>query len=180
MLKIEIPGIEKFDDIKQEFIYSPPVTLHLEHSLISISKWESKWNRPFLASNDKTVEETIDYIKCMTINKHVDDGVYDNITNANVLEVTRYINLPMTATTFSNQQPSKPNREVFTSELIYYLMISLNIPMECQRWHINRLLTLIRVCEIKNNPPKKMSRQEITNRNRAINEARKKKFNTKG
>lgn len=179
MLEIVIPGVEKFDDEKQEFVTTDSVDLRLEHSLVSISKWESKWCKSFIATKEKTVEETIDYIKCMTLNKNINDDVYECITNGNILEVTNYINAPMTATTF-NDFDDKPNREVITSEIIYYWMVSFNIPMECQRWHLNRLLTLIRVCNIKNSPAKKMSRSEILNRNAALNAARKKQYNTKG
>lgn len=180
MLEIEIPGIEKFDDETQEFIYVSPVILRLEHSLISISKWESKWNKPFLSSTDKSVDETIDYIKCMTLNKNINNEIYDNITNSNVMDVMTYIQAPMTATTFNEQPANKTNREIITSELIYYWMISLNIPSECQRWHLNRLLTLIRVCDIKNNPSKKMNKKDLAIRNAALNAARKKQLNTKG
>ena len=133
MLEIVIPGVEKFDNYREEFIYTSPATLHLEHSLISISKWESKWNKPFLASTDKTVDEAIDYIRCMTINKNIKDEIYENVTNANVVDVTKYIEASMTATTFNETHSHKINREVVTSELIYYWMIALSIPMECQR-----------------------------------------------
>lgn len=153
--------------------------LRLEHSLVSISKWESKWCKSFLSTPNKTTEETIDYVKCMCLDE-VDEDVFNGITNDNISKIVEYINSPMTATTFNNTQDSKPNREIITAELIYYWMITLNIPMECQYWHINRLLTLIRVCNIKNSPPKKMGRQELMSRNAALNAARKKQLNTKG
>lgn len=179
MLHIKIPAVEKFDEAKQEFIYIEAIELQLEHSLVSISKWESKWNKSFLSSKDKSVEETIDYVRCMSL-KNIDDIFFDNLTNKNIEEVLTYINQPMTATKFNEQKNGKVNREVITSEIIYYWMITLNIPMECQYWHLNRLLTLIRVCDIKNNPPKKMGRQELLSRNAALNAARKKQLNTKG
>ena len=145
MLTITIPATEEFDEVKGEFVYTKEQTLQLEHSLISISKWESKWCKPFLAKGDKTFEETIDYIKCMTLNKNVDDEVYRCLTSDNVAAINEYIGAPMTATTFSGNEHGKKNGEQITSELVYYWMVALNIPFECEKWHINRLLTLIRV-----------------------------------
>lgn len=179
MLSITIPARELFNDQTQEFIYTKEYRIQLEHSLVSISKWESKWNKPFLSKNNKTMEETIDYIKCMTITQNIDPVAYNGLTNQNINDINNYIDAPMTATTFNNQHNS-PSKEVITSELIYYWMIALNIPMECQKWHVNRLLTLIRVCNVKNTPPKKMSKKEIMNRNAALNAARRKQFNSRG
>ena len=181
MLTITIPATEKYDEIKGEFIYSSEQTIQLEHSLISISKWESKWCKSFLDSKqEKTFEETIDYIKCMTLNKNVDDEVYQCLTQDNLNSIQDYIAAPMTATYFSNNDRGKKNGEQITSELIYYWMIALNIPFECQKWHINRLLTLVRVCNIKNQPPKKMSKRDIISRNAALNAARRQQMNTTG
>ena len=180
MLQITIPASEQWDELKQEFVYTKERNLQLEHSLISLSKWESKWCKPFLSKTDKTLEETIDYVRCMTLTTNVDPDIYRCLTNDNIREINDYIDAPMTATFFSKDQASGSNREIVTSELIYYWMISQNIPFECQKWHLNRLITLIRVCNVKNAPPKKMSAQEIMSRNAALNEARKKKLNTKG
>ena len=180
MLTITIPATEEFDEIKGEFVYSKEQTLQLEHSLISISKWESKWCKAFLGKQEKTTEEVIDYVKCMTLNKNIDDDVYGCLSQDNIKAINDYIGAPMTATVFSNNEQGKKNNETITSELIYYWMIALQIPFECQKWHINRLLTLIRVCNIKNAPPKKMSKREIMSRNSALNAARKKQLNTKG
>ena len=180
MLTIKIPAREFFDEKTQTFFTTKEQTLQLEHSLISISKWESKWQKPFLTINEKkTLEETIDYIKCMTITKNVDPNVYNYLSNENMNEINTYIESPMTATTFSDNTKGR-SREIITSELIYYWMISLNIPMECQQWHINRLLTLIRVCNVKNTPPKKMSRKDIANRYASLNAARRSKLHSKG
>lgn len=180
MLQITVPANELWDGEKCEFIPVKEQILQLEHSLISLSKWESKWNKAFFSKKEKTYEETIDYIRCMTITQNVKQEVYQVLTKENFEEINKYIEAPMTATTFSNQHGGRGGREVITSELIYYWMIALNIPFECQKWHINRLLTLIRVCEIKNTPPKKMSRNEIMSRNAALNAARRKSMNTKG
>lgn len=179
MLTIEIPSTEMFDDNKQEFINIKGQVLQLEHSLVSLSKWESKWNIPFLNKKEKTGEQVLDYIRCMTITQNVNPIVYNGLTNENINMINDYIDAPMTATTFSDNSGNS-GREIVTSELIYYWMIALNIPMECQKWHLNRLLTLIRVCNVKNAPPKKMSRQELISRNAALNAARRKQLNTKG
>ena len=180
MLTITIPATEEFDETTGEFVYTKEQTLQLEHSLLSISKWESKWCKPFLSKQDKTSEEVIDYIKCMTLNKNVRDEVYGCLTQANFAAINDYIGAPMTATTFFNQEKGGRNNEQITSELVYYWMIALNIPFECQKWHINRLLTLVRVCNVKNQPPKKMSKREIISRNAALNAARREQLNTKG
>lgn len=180
MLRIEIPiSPEGWDEKKEEFVIPKTQVLQLEHSLVSLSKWESKWCKPFFSNEEKTYEEVLDYIKCMTLTQNVKSETYEHLTDKNVIDINNYINSPMTATTFSNKVGGN-NREVITSELIYYWMIKLNIPVEFQKWHINRLLTLIRVCEIKETPPKKMSRGEIMSRNAALNEARRKKLNTRG
>ena len=181
MLRIEIPiSPEGWDAEKEEFVESKVQTLQLEHSLVSLSKWESKWCKPFFSTDNKTYEEVLDYIKCMTLTQNVKPEVYNYLTEKNINEITDYINAPMTATTFNETSTKGRGRDIITSELIYYWMIAFNIPVEFQKWHINRLLTLIRVCEIKNSPGKKMSSQEITSQYAALNAARKKKLNTKG
>ena len=179
MLQITIPASEQFDESTNEFIDTKEQTLQLEHSLISLSKWESKWCKPFLSIKDKTDEETIDYVRCMTLTQNVKPEVYYNLTAENFTQVTDYINAPMTATTFTNNE-QKPSREIITAELIYYWMIQHDIPFECQKWHLNRLLTLIRVCSVKNTPAKKMSRSDLMSRNASLNAARRAKLNTKG
>lgn len=180
MLTITIPARELFDEKTEQFVYTKEQTLQLEHSLVSLSKWESKWKKPFFATKEKTNEETIDYIRCMTITQNVDPMIYNFLTDENLSAIHDYIEDPMTATTFSDNKNGKKNREIITAELIYYWMISSGIPFECQKWHLNKLITLIRVFEVKNTPPKKMSQRELMNRNRALNEARRKQFNSKG
>jgi len=183
MLSITIKSIELFDETSQEFISTDEVILNLEHSLVSLSKWESKWEKPFLSDKEKTDDETLDYIKCMTLPKEVSPEIYFRMSSDNIKEISTYIDAKMSATWFNDTitQSGRPaSREVITSEIIYYWMISLNIPFECQLWHLNRLLTLIKVCNQKNAPTKKMGRQELNARNRALNEARKAELNTKG
>lgn len=187
MLQITVPAQEAdelWDERNNIFIPVPAhkeQTLQLEHSLVSLSKWESIWCKPFFDKREKTYDEIIDYIKCMTLNKNVDASVYHRLTEDNVIQINKYIEAPMTATTFYDLSGGGTGRkETVTSELIYYWMIALNIPFECQKWHINRLLTLIRVCEIKNTPPKKMSKGEIMRRNASLNSIRRKQLNTKG
>jgi len=162
-----------------EFLYYDELKVQLEHSLVSISKWESKWCKPFLDGKNKTLEEILDYVRCMCISDNFNEETYSRITEDNLTAINSYIAHPMSATTFSNERPSG-SREIVTSEIIYYWMVTFNIPFECQYWHLNRLLTLVKVCNIKNNPPKKMSKQEILSRNKALNDARKRELNTKG
>ena len=141
MLQITIPAREMWDEQNNEFVYTNEQTLQLEHSLISLSKWESKWNKPFLSKESKTYEEILDYVKCMTLTQKVSPEIYANLTDENMRDIQRYIEAPMTATTFSEEKNTKGNREIVTSELIYYWMIALGIPLECEKWHLNRLLT---------------------------------------
>lgn len=182
MLQIVVPiSPEGWDERKQEFVEPETKILQLEHSLVSISKWEAKWHKPFLSKNDKTDEETFDYIKCMTLTQNVDPSVYDHLTVTNVDQIKEYIENPMSATTVNIRSEDKNNnKEVVTSELIYYWMIALNIPSEYQKWHLNRLLKLIEVCNVKNAPPKKRSKGDIMRSNAALNAARRKSLGTKG
>ena len=177
MLRITIPEQELYDERTNKIITTKAVTLQLEHSLVSISKWEARWKKPFISEsgeNNKTTEETIDYIKCMTITQNVDPKVYNFLTVENIREINSYIESPMTATTIKETESGKTKKEIITSELIYYWMVANEIPFECEKWHLNRLLTLIRVCSIKNTPPKKMSKSEILSRNAKLNAARRK------
>lgn len=180
MLKIVVPAVEQWDEINQKFVRTKEQVLQLEHSLVSLKKWESKWCKPFLSKQEKTFEETIDYIRCMTISQNVDPNVYYCLTNKNIEEINRYIEAPMTATWFPNDKTGTSSSEQITAELIYYWMISFNIPVEFQKWHLNSLLTLIKVCNVKNQPSKKMSRRETMSRYSALNRARRQKYNSKG
>lgn len=180
MLRITIPATEWWDERKKEFVYTKEQTLQLEHSLISISKWESKWCKSFIYTKNKTNEETVDYIRCMTLTQNVDPDVYRCLSEENLEQIRSYIDAPMTATTVPVDKNARPNREIITSELIYHWMIDTQIPFECQKWHLNRLLTLIRVRYYKLSPPKKRSRAEIAAYNKALNDARKKEWNTTG
>lgn len=179
-LTITIPAVELFDEVKMEFVNTKEQTLELEHSLVSLAAWESQWEKPFLSKEQKTREETISYIKHMTLTPNVDPDVYNYIGDDNIQKINAYIEAPMTATTFSDDKNGKKNRETITAEIIYYWMVALTIPPEYQYWHINRLMTLIKVCSIKNAPPKKMSQAEAMRENKALNEARRKQFNSRG
>lgn len=179
MLQITIPASELWNERTNEFVKTKEYTLQLEHSLVSLSKWESKWCKPFLTKANKTQEELLDYIRCMTITQNVDYDIYNCITNDILDEIQKYIEAPMTATTFSDEKHGI-NREIITAEIIYYWMVALSIPFECQKWHLNRLLTLINVCNIKNQPKKKGKKSDIYARNRALNAARKAQLNTTG
>ena len=179
MLQVTIPEAEYFDSEKNIFIYIKQQILTLEHSLVSISKWEQKWNKPFMETDIKTHEESKDYIKCMTLTQNVDPIIYDYIPESIYREIDAYISAPMTATKFREDNNSK-NKEIITSELIYYWMITLGIPFECRKWHLNTLIALIKVCEIKNTPPKKMSKNEIMSRNAELNAKRRAAMHSKG
>ena len=185
MLKITIPDInDGWDPAKKEFVSQKGATLTLEHSLVSLQKWESKWHVPYMSTENKTPEMILDYIKCMVVFPHeFDENVLNYIPKGELENVIKYINDPMTATTFSdtskNDGKSK-KKEIITAEVIYYWMIALNIPMDYRKWHLNQLLTLIHVCEIKNAPQEKMSKNELLARNRALNAQRKAKMHSHG
>ena len=180
MLQLTIPRRESWNEQTNEFVYSEEHTIALEHSLVSISKWESKWCKPFFSkTKDKTSEETLDYVRCMTITQNVKPEVYLNLSEKNLNDVLAYIEAPMTATWFSNDD-NKSDSSIITSELIYYWMIAYGIPFECQKWHLNHLMALIRVCQIKKQKEKKMSPTEIMQHNAKLNEERRRKYNSKG
>ena len=181
MLSLTLPETEYYDESKNEFVTLSKQTVSLEHSLISVSKWESKWKKPFLTDEPKTYEELLDYISCMSVGSF-DKRVLPLLAANHMDEISEYINDSMTATWFSDRASKKPvnKKQVVTSEVIYYDMIALQIPFECQKWHLNRLLTLIRVCQEKNTPTKKMSKRDLANRNRALNAARRAQHNTSG
>lgn len=183
-LKIEIKGSELFDETTERFIEVKPTVLDLEHSLIAVSKWESKYHIPFLTEGDKPQDQLEYYFRCMTINKNVDPNVYKGITFAQQQEILNYIKDPMTATWFGEDKKPGKGRghkpDVITSELIYYWMVAHNIPSEYEKWHLNRLLTLIQVCNSYNKPPEKMSKNDLIRSNDAINAARRAAMRTRG
>lgn len=179
MLKITVVLDEGYDEKQSQFVALKTFDLELEHSLVSLSKWESEFCKPFLGKEDKTLEETIWYVIAMTMTENVPREIYDKLSNSNIDDVNAYIGAPMTATTFTEKQ-SKAAQEVITAEIIYWWMIGLNIPFECETWHFNRLLTLIRVCNLKNAPPKKMSRAEQAQQQRDLNAKRKATSNSTG
>lgn len=179
MLEVIVPEAEFWDEVNEVFVYSEKQTLILEHSLLSLSKWESKWGKAFLGKQEKTDEEVTDYVRCMTISPDVDPDIYARLTAENYDSITSYIENPMSATKFYDNKPDYGGDTV-TSELIYYWMFSLNIPLECQEWHLNRLLTVIRIFGVKNAPPKKLSKSEIMHRNAALNASRRTRLNSNG
>ena len=178
MLQLTVPAARYFDERTEEFVEYPSVSLKLEHSLISISKWESKWHKSFLNSESYTREEFLDYVRCMSLDPNTTYSSIVRIGNRELAIIKKYINEPMTATTFHNRKKSS-TRATVTAEIIYYWMINFDIPFECEKWHINRLLTLIEVCSIKQNPTK-MSKQDAAMMRAMANESRRKKLGTKG
>lgn len=179
MLQIKVPAAEFYDEVEKCFVNVKETKLQLEHSLLSLSKWESKWHKPFLSDKEKTADETIDYIRCMTITNNVDPMVYVTIAHSSQImtEIKNYMDDKMTATWFNDEatrgEANKKNRKVITAEIIYYWMIAANIPFECEKWHLNRLFTLIRVCDEKSKPPKKMSKKDQARWQRNLNAQRK-------
>lgn len=182
--KIVIPDVHGWNPAIEEFVDVKGATLILEHSLVSLQKWEAKWNKPYFSKEEKTNEEVLDYIRCMTMTKDVDPLIYNYIPGETIKEIADYINAPMTATTFSGNKPEGGAKTIggdkVTAEIIYYWMIALNIPMEYRKWHLNQLITLIHVCEIKNTPPKKMSKNDIAARNKSLNAKRRAALHTRG
>lgn len=182
MLTIIVPSVEFFDESTQEFINGKETTLILEHSLVSMSKWESKFCKPFLGPDEKTKEEIIYYIQMMVIDGEFSELVYKSFNQKILDEINDYINSPQSATTFweSPQHKTMKRNEVITSELIYFWMFSYGVPKECEHWHLNRLFTLLRIFNVKNSKQKKMSKHELAARNRELNEQRKAQLGTKG
>lgn len=179
MLKIDVVMEEMFNDETEEFSQRTH-TLRLEHSLVSLSKWESFFEKPFLSSKEKTSEETLWYIKAMDLSEETPPEVFAKLSGDNYEQINKYINAKMTATWFTDEPGTKRNNEIITAELMYYWMASFNIPFECQHWHLNRLLTLIQVFSRKNAPAKKMSKREILARQRELNAQRRAQLNTSG
>lgn len=181
MLELVFPAIDAWDPVKEQFLNLDPITIKLEHSLVSISKWESKWKKSFISSKEKTQEETIDYFRCMIVEPQgVDDAYFNCMTKEMVDSLQNYITDPMTATTITQTRDQRPSREIITAEIVYYWMVTLRIPFECQYWHFNRLMTLIQVCNIKQQPPKKMSKSQALAQNRSLNAARRAKHHSRG
>jgi hypothetical protein len=182
MLTIVVPGVEAFDEAQEKFVTVGDFTLELEHSLVSLSKWESEFEKPFLdEKHEKSSEEILGYIKAMTMTPNVPGELWSKLSSENVDSIHKYIDAKMTATTvYELQEAPKTKKEIVTSEVIYYWMVVFNIPFECQYWHLNRLFTLIRVCSAKAEKPKKMSPAEIARRNRELNVQRRKKLGTRG
>lgn len=179
MLKITVPGREMFDEETQAFVTVGDVTLELEHSLASLSKWESKLEKPFLVEDEKSPEEILEYVKCM-LTSEVPEAIFSRLSEDNLKAINDYINAKRTATWFDDKTGSSRSREIITAEVIYYLMFAHQIPIECENWHLNRLFTLIRVCNIKNKPPEELSPAEVARRNRELNAQRKQMLGTKG
>lgn len=180
MLTITVSGVESYDEKLEQFVSIGDITLELEHSLVSLSKWESEFEKPFLGKGDKTSEETLAYIRCMVLGKDPPGDFLQRLSKENLETINAYIDRKMTATWFSDQPGAPRSREVITSELVYYWMTVFDIPFECETWHLNRLFTLIRICNVKQAKPKKMSRAEVATRNRELNAQRKAQLGTRG
>ena len=179
-ITIKVPAAELWDPVKEQFVSIKEQTLLMEHSLLSVDKWESRWKKSYISSENKTPVEVIDYLKCMTITKNVDPYVYYAIPASELKRIDKYISDPMTATTFNDRNEKRGRKEVITSEIIYWQMTQLNIPLEWEKRHLNKLLTLIRVAAIKSQAPQKMTKADIARQNKALNAARRKRTGSKG
>lgn len=180
MLKLVIDEEEFFDPRTEEFSMGGGFEIELEHSLVSLSKWESQTKKSFLSKESKSREELLLYVRAMIISPTYPSDVTDRLTQENIDKIQAYIESPESATTFGNMPQTRGPGETITSELIYYWMVAFNIPLECEFWHLNRLFSLIRICNLKNSKPKKLSHRELAERNRRINEERKAKYQTRG
>lgn len=180
MLKISVPSVEYYNEETESFVVIDAVDLELEHSLISLSKWESKYERPFLTNETKSGTELYYYIEAMVLSPNCPKDLAVRLSQDNLDTINAYIDSAQSATTFGEMPERKGRGETITAELIYYWMVAFNIPFECERWHLNRLFALIRICNIKNSKPKKMSRGEIARRNAEINKARREQLGTSG
>lgn len=180
MIEVTIPSQDCFDVERNAFQHVKECTLRLEHSLVAVSRWESKWHKVFLDEKQKTNEEMLDYIRCMALEPPEDDMVFHCLTRTDISRINDYIADSMSATFFREEKQRRRGREPVTSELIYYWLVALQIPFECQYWHLNRLLTLVRICNLKNQPKKKQSQFETMTSNAALNKARREMTGSKG
>ena len=180
MLRIVIDGTEFYNEETETFETVGDIVLELEHSLVSLSKWESKYQKPFLSTIDKTPEELIDYVRFMILNESEVAGKELKLSSSNLDSIQEYIDSPESATTFGQMPETRGRGETITSELIYFWLVNYTIPFEVEKWHLNRLFSLVRVCNVKNTKPTKMSAKAIADRNRQINEARKRELGTSG
>lgn len=171
MLAIVLPATDQFESLE----------LDLEHSLISLSKWESKYEKPFFSSNGLAPEELMDYISMMIVGDRPPKNLRHRITSDQIMLISDYISSKQTATWFREEQNSKKTSEAVTSELIYYWLVQFNIDFyPTETWHINRLMTLVKICGIKQTPPKKMSKSEQAEHMRRLNAQRREQLGTKG
>jgi hypothetical protein len=180
MLEITTLEDEFYDQKENKFIPIPAYTLTLEHSLISLAKWESKWHMPYFDTPNKTSIQDLDYIRCMVIGPIKNDSVFNALSVDNISAIRDYIKNPMTATTFHKKTSTRGKKEITTAESLYAHMFSHSVPIECQKWHLNRLLTLLRVCDLRNAPREKMSKKQTASWNAEQNAARRAKLNTRG
>jgi hypothetical protein len=179
-IKVTIPRQELYDESTNEFKEIKETTLLLEHSLVSISKWEAKWHIPYINTKEKTEEQAFDYLRCMTITQNVNPEIYKYIPIEEAQRIKEYIEDPMTATTITKQEGKGRSNKILTSEVIYFYMFSYNIPAEFDKWHLNRLLMLIDVFNEENKPKKKMSKTQAMSRYASLNAARRARLNSAG
>lgn len=174
MLELHISETELWDPVSEKFLLVKEQSLPLEHSLLSISKWEEKWHKPMPLINNERLsgDEFLDYVRCMTISRNPDPLVYRCITAREVEAIMAYINDPHTATWFGNEKSGGNDKRPLTTELIYHLMFAFGVSKECEKWHLNRLMTQLRVEYEESKPSKKKTPAEIAERHRMLNAKR--------
>ena len=180
-IRIRIPELHLFNEATNEFFDIRETYLTMEHSLVSISKWESKWHIPYLAPGEKTPEQALDYLRCMTITQNIQPGIYNYIPDTEMRRIKNYIEDSMSAYKFKEEEGKGRTKKAITSDYLYFCMVTYRIPVEFERWHLNRLITLIQICSEENNPKKnKKSKRRITSDYAALNAARRAKLGTTG
>ncbi len=180
MLKLTVVGQELFNEETSEFIIGPDFVLELEHSLVSLSKWESKFQKPFLSKDQKSPEEVLAYIEFMILTEDLPENLMLSLTREHFDVVQNYIDSAESATTFGQLPKQRGRGETITSELVYYWLVAFQIPFEVERWHLNRLFALIRICNLKNQKPEKQSKGEKARQFRELNEKRRAQYGTTG
>lgn len=180
MLTIIVTGDELFDEETETFATVGDIKVELEHSLISLSKWESEFEKPFLGPGQKSSEEVLGYIRAMILTPNLPPDILQRMTHFNLAQINKYIDSKQSATTFPDLPKTKGRREIITAELIYFWMVSYSIPFECENWHLNRLFSLLRVCDIKNSKKKKIPRNQLAAQRRELNAQRRAQLGTTG
>jgi hypothetical protein len=170
-----------WDEETETFVEHIVSSIDFEHSLASMSKWESKWEQAFLGRTEKTAEQVYDYLSMMCLTPGVTREQILGLSQENFTQINEYIESQQTATKFAEQPNRRGSGEQITSDLVYYWMVAFRIPWEAQYWHLNKLLALVRICNAKQSgKTQKVPRHDTAQRNRDLNAERRKKYGTSG